>query len=217
MVRGLQAPAHPPASQNDRFHSEPWSGTSPSLQPARPTTPFSSMDWFSGLSHPSTSQLPLSSWPLRRLFLWGPGAEQCSLLHHPLPFVSKISHPHRSFGKLAANSLEEGKEGSVLTAGTLWPVLKCGRWAGLGWCPTLTWEVEVLGASLSQGSCPSFFPKPASSLPPFLHPSSQPPHRAGTLLPMAPNHHEARKSGVLAAEVDNVSVPHGLGLASQLS
>lgn len=169
MVRGLQAPGHPLTSQNDRFHSEPQSGTSLSLQPARPTTPFSSTDWFSGFSHPSTSQLPPSSRPLRHLFLWGPGAEQCSL-HHPLPFVSKISHRHCSFGKLAANSLEEGKEGSVLTVGTLWPILKSGRWAGLGWCPTLTWEVEVLGAVLSQGSSPSFFPKPAF-FPPSLSPS----------------------------------------------
>lgn len=61
-------------------------------------------------------------------------------------------------------------------------------------------------------------PSLPSSLPPFLHPSSQPPHRAGTLLPTAPNHHEARKSEVLPAEVDNVvSAPHDSGLVNQLS
>lgn len=102
MVRGLRAPGHPPITLNGRFHSEPESGTSQGLQPGRPPTPFSSTDWFSGLSRPSTSRLPPPSRPLRCPFLWGPHTEQdadfstapalCLQNKSPTPFLWLLAH-----------------------------------------------------------------------------------------------------------------------------
>lgn len=151
------------------------------------------MDWFSGLS---TSQLTPSSRPLGRLFLWGPGAEQCSLLHHPLPFVSKISHPHHSFGKLAANSLEEGKEGSVLTVGTLWPYLSVADGLVLAGAPHSLgkWRFFVLPSPRA----PALHSSPSLPLPSL--PSSIPPQGHLTELgPGSPRHPITMKPGSLGS------------------